>query len=249
MMMYEGFAAVYDGLMSDVDYVGWADFYLSLAERSGVEMRRAADCACGTGSLTLELAAQGLQMTGLDLSMEMLAVAGQKARARGMQVPFVRQDMRKLLLHRPMDAIFCACDGVNYLVRLPDVQAFFAAAYESLRPGGGLFFDVSTQHKLAHRLGNNCLGNDDEAVSYIWQNHYDNKSRTLQMDLTFFVREADGRYSRFGETHFQRAHTADELTDLLRVCGFTNIAVCGDRTFSPPQENEERMHIAAMRPD
>lgn len=58
-MMYEAFAAVYDALMDDVDYAGWAAYYLALAERSGVLPRRAADCACGTGSLTLALAAAG----------------------------------------------------------------------------------------------------------------------------------------------------------------------------------------------
>lgn len=141
-MMYEGFAAVYDTLMADVDYPRWAAHYLRLAREIGVSCRRAADCACGTGNLTLALAAQGVTMTGLDISMEMLRVAGEKARGQGVSVPFVRQDMRKLLLHRPMDAVFCACDGVNYLTTPEDARAFFAAAYRALRPGGGLFFSI-----------------------------------------------------------------------------------------------------------
>lgn len=247
-MMYEGFAGVYDRLMADVDYDRWAEFYLAVAERAGVQVRRAADCACGTGNLTLALQGKGLQMTGLDLSPDMLRVAGQKARARGMQLPFVRQDMRKLLLHRPQDAIFCACDGVNYLVRPADVQAFFAAAYGALRPGGGLFFDVSTEHKLSHTLGNQCLGSDDDAVAYLWQNHYDTEKRALQMDLTFFVREPDGRYGRFGETHFQRAHTQEELTAWLREAGFAQVSTYGNRTLRAPGEACERMHLAAVKP-
>lgn len=248
-MMYEGFAAVYDTLMADVDYAAWADFYLAMAARAGITGRRAADAACGTGSLTLELAARGLTMTGLDLSVEMLQMAGTKARSRGLPIPFIRQDMRKLLLHRPMDAVFSACDGVNYLVRPGDVQSFFAATYQSLRPGGGFFFDISTEHKLRNTLGNNCLGEDREAVSYLWQNHFDEKSCTLQMDLTFFVRGRDGRYDRFTETHFQRAHTADEIIGWLREAGFIHHAVYGDRTFSPPKETDARIHFAAVKPE
>lgn len=245
--MYEGFASVYDALMRDVDYAHWAAFYLRLAQRSGVVCRRAADCACGTGSLTLALAALGVQMTGLDISVDMLRIAGEKARGRGVQIPFIRQDMRKLLLHRPMDAVFCACDGVNYLVKPDDVRAFFSAAYRAIRPGGGLFFDVSTREKLRDTLGDNCLGNDGEAVSYIWQNHYNGKAHMLQMDLTFFVREADGRYGRFSETHFQRGHSLDELTDWLDEAGFSRIYACGDKVFAPPDERDARVHFAALR--
>lgn len=247
-MMYEGFAAIYDALMADVDYREWAGYYLCLAQRHGVDVRRAADCACGTGSLTLALAARGVQMTGLDLSMDMLREAGVKARAQGLMLPFVRQDMRALRLHRPMDALFCACDGVNYLVRPADVQAFFAAAFAALRPGGGLFFDVSSEYKLSTTLGNTCLAEDGERIAYLWQNHYDTASRTIQMDMTFFVRAEDGRYTRFGETHFQRAHTQQELVQWLRDAGFAQVSVYGDKTLAAPAPDEARIHFAAIRP-
>lgn len=248
-MIYEGFAAVYDSLMGDVNYDEWARYYLQMARRNGTDVRRAADCACGTGNLTLALARQGIQMTGLDISMEMLQIAGQKARAAGLSMPFVRQDMRRLLLHRPMDAVFCACDGVNYLTQPQDVCDFFRAAFKALRPGGALLFDVSTQYKLSTILANNSLANDGEDVAYLWQNHYSPASRLVQMDLTFFVREADSRYRRFGETHFQRAHTAQELSQWLRDAGFGAIAFWGDKTFSAPDAHTQRMHVAAIRPD
>lgn len=246
--MYEGFAKVYDTLMADVDYSAWAAYYGQLAKRRGITVRRAADCACGTGSLTLELAVQGIQMTGLDLSVDMLRVAGEKARKRGLQLPFIRQDMRKLLLHRPMDAIFCACDGVNYLTRPEDVQSFFTAAWKAIQPGGGLFFDISTRRKLESTLGNNCLGDDGLDVSYIWQNHFEPQKGILQMDLTFFVREPDGRYARFAETHFQRAHALYELAEWLQAAGFTRIQAFSERTFAPPRDTDDRVHFAAIRP-
>lgn len=247
-MMYEGFASVYDRLMADVDYDGWAAYVLALAQKHGVSVAKAVDAACGTGNLTLALAARGVSMTGADLSPEMLAIASGKARTRGFSVPFVRQDMQNLRLHRPVDAVFCACDGVNYLTKPAEVSAFFAAAFAALRPGGGLFFDVSTEAKLQKTLGDNCLGSDDEAVSYLWQNHYDPTARLLQMDLTFFLREADGRYRRFSETHIQRAHALDELTGRLAAAGFSGVAAYGDRTFAKPRAAEARIHIAATRP-
>lgn len=246
-MMYEAFASVYDVLMADVDYPGWARYILSLARENEVTVTRAADCACGTGSFTIELAKSNIQITGIDISEEMLRLAGEKSRSNGLRIPFIRQDMRKLTLHRPVDALFCVCDGVNYLTRPGDVKAFFLAAHQALRAGGGFFFDLSSDDKIQNRLGDRCLGGDDERVSYIWQNHFDADTHVLQMDLTFFVKEANGMYRRFTETHFQRAHQSDEIIRWLKEASFENIQIYGDRTFEMPRQNEERIHFAAVK--
>ena len=138
--MYTGFAEIYDELMTDVDYDAWADFYCKMMEGFGIRGGKLAECACGTGGLTLPLFRHGFHVTGVDLSQDMLWRAAQKARAQGMAIPFVRQDMRQLRLHRPMDAVLATCDGVNYLLDDVDVLEFFSSAYQALRPGGGLFF-------------------------------------------------------------------------------------------------------------
>lgn len=247
-MMYEGFAQAYDFLMSGVDYDAWTQQYLDLAAHVGVTLRHAADCACGTGALTLRLCERGIATVGLDVSEDMLRIAGFNARKRGLQVPFVCQDMRRLSLHRPVDAVFCACDGVNYLTEPEGAQAFFAAAVKALRPGGGLFFDVSSAWKLQHVLGDNLLGGDGKQAAYLWQNHYDEKRRIVQMDLTLFIRQADGRYARTDETHFQRAYETDELLESLKKAGFERAEAFGQKEIKPPCPKAERIFFAAVKP-
>lgn len=247
--MYQAFADVYDQLMDTVDYTAWARHYQAMMLHADVPARRVLDCACGTGNMTLALARLGLIMTGSDLSVEMLRQAAEKARRQGLQIPFVRQDLRKLRLHRPMDAIVCACDGVNYLLQEADVLAFFQAAYEALRPGGGLFFDISSRHKLETQLANCCYGEDREQVCYFWQNHYSQGKRIVQMDLTFFVQEPDGRYARFCETHYQRAHTIEELLAWLRAAGFAQVEVFGEKGLLKPEPDAHRIHFCAIRPE
>ena len=246
--MYGEFAQVYDRLMDDVDYDAWAAHYAHLMGLCARPVKRVAECACGTGSLTVRLARMGYEMTGLDLSQAMLERAAEKARHAGVRVTLARQDMRGLTLGRRVDAVLCTCDGVNYLTGEGDAAAFFRAAYAALRPGGGLFFDVSTAHKLRDVLGDAFFGEERDDVCYLWQSRYDAAARVAEMDVTFFVREADGRYRRFRELHRQRAYETEELEAALRAGGFCGVRIYGGQTLQAPCAQDERIHLAAFRP-
>lgn len=245
MDAYMGFAGIYDLLMDDFDYPAWADYYMKLLAQAGVQPRSLCDCACGTGAMSLEFARRGMRVTGVDISREMLEPAAEKARQNGVQIQFVCQDMSRLQLPRPVDAIVCACDGVNYLTTDKRVKAFFEAAYAGLRPGGALAFDISSPHKLKNVLGNNFFGEERDEAAYIWQNTLEGD--IVHMDLTFFIHEEEDLYRRVTETHRQRAHEPARLAELMREAGFDRIAVYGDRTFEAPKDEELRVHFCAVR--
>ncbi len=246
--MYTAFASVYDRLMNNVDYDKWAQHYAYLLSSAGVKRGRVCECACGTGSLTVRLARLGYQMTGVDLSQEMLSVAVEKARNLGVTVPFVKQDMCKLSLHRRQDAILCTCDGLNYLTTPDRVRKFLHAAYQALKPGGALILDISTPYKLENILGSNCIGCQDEDVSYVWQNTYHPRNRTVDMHLSIFVRQEDNAYARFEEKQTQRAHTMEEMQKYLENAGFTTIRFYGEESRRASKEKDVRWHIKAVKP-
>lgn len=245
MEAYSGFAGVYDRLMDDFDYPAWADFYLEMLAKAGVRPKRMCDCACGTGGLTLPFARRGIEMTGVDIAREMLEHAARKARQSGVQISFVCQDMCRLKLPRPVDAIVCGCDGVNYLIGDGRVRAFFRAAHEQLRPGGALAFDISSAYKLRQVLGDGFFGEEREDVAYLWQNTLEGD--VLTMDMTFFIREPGGLYRRVSEVHRQYAHEAQHLDGLLRECGFEKVEIWGDRRLKAPEPEEMRIHFCAIR--
>ena len=247
MPAYQAFAGLYDALMDDVDYDAWAGYYLALIGRMGVTPRTLCDCACGTGAMSVRFARQGIRVTGVDLSVDMLELARQKALQYGVQAMFVCQDMCALALPRPVDALVCACDGVNYLLDDDRLRAFFARARQALKPGGALAFDISSAYKLRKTLGNNFCGEDRGDIAYLWSNRFDESAETVTMDLTFFTRESDGRYRRFDELHVQKAHEPEHLLALLAECGFSGAQVFGDRHFNFPGTDEARIHIAAIR--
>ena len=245
MDAYSGFARVYDLLMDDFDYPAWAEYYLELLARAGVRPANLCDCACGTGSMTLEFARRGLRVTGVDISREMLELAGEKARQSGVNAQFVCQDMTRLMLPRPVDALVCACDGVNYLTSDRRALSFFQAAHRSIRPGGALAFDISSPYKLRSVLGNSFFGEERDEAAYLWQNTLEND--VVTMDITFFLREEGELYRRVSETHRQRAHEPERLKELLEEAGFTGVQIYGDQSFDKPKPQELRVHICATR--
>ena len=247
MAAYSDFAALYDLLMDDVDYDGWAAYYLQLLERAGVRPSRLCDCACGTGAMSVRFAAKGIQVTGADISGEMLERAQERSRQSGVRVMFVEQDMCQLRLPRPVDALVCACDGVNYLLDDDRLNAFFAHARDALKPGGALAFDISSAHKLRHVLGNGFFGEERDEAAYLWSNRYDREKDTVTMDLTFFARQPNGLYRRFTEVHVQKAHEPAHIAALLEQNGFTVAGIFGDKTFEPPKTDEMRIHFIAVR--
>ncbi len=245
--MYQAFAELYDELMDDVDYESWADYYTRLLSIYGVRNGKICECACGTGGLTIPLYRRGFQMTGVDISREMLWEAAQKSRKLGIAMPFVQQDMRALNLHRPMDAVLATCDGVNYLLTEEDLLSFFRAAHRAVKPGGALIFDVSTPHKLQHVLCSGLMAEDRENITYMWQNSWNERQRTVSLDLVFFVREKENQYRRIEEHQKQRAWDEKTLKENLWHAGFRAVSIYGDFTLNSSTDGNQRWHVAATR--
>ena len=240
---YSTFAAGYDRMMGDVDYDGWAKYLDGLLREAGA--RSVLECACGTGSLTIRLGKMGYSMIGSDLSEDMLMVARQKALDAGLRMlPFVCQDMRNVALHKPVDAVICACDGVNYL--LGGAEAFFRAAYRALKPGGLLLFDISSAYKLSTILGNNTFAATGADWAYIWENQYHPRLDQVDMLLTGFLKQGTG-YARFEERHVQRAYGQTELAAALEGCGFKEVRVYESFTRNEPAPTAERLQFTARK--
>ena len=244
-MQYGRFAAVYDAMMHDVDREAWAAYLDALLKESGAH--DILDCACGTGAMSIALYLRGYHVVANDVSPEMLMEARNNAfRAGAKRIIFICEDMRKLRIHKPVDALVSVCDGVNYLTSLNDVLAFFQSAYTCLKPGGVLLFDISAPYKFETILDSNTFTEETDDYAYIWKNAYDPRSRLCEMELTCFVKNGT-MYDRFSETHLQRSHTVEELTGLLQTAGFTDIRAMHAFTREPAKADSERIQFAARK--
>lgn len=204
---YSCLAAYYDRLMTDFGY----DSYLGLLGRE-LEGREGVDLCCGSGRITIALALQGKKMTGVDMSGEMLSVAADNALKAGVKPLFVRADATAFRPQHEVDFVTCVCDGINY-IRQKDLAVFFENAACSLKKGGKLIFDASSEYKLKKTIGNNVFFEDYDDLTYVWSNAP--FAGGVKMDLTFFIRGRDGKYTKQTEEHTQYAHSESTIGKAL----------------------------------
>lgn len=246
-MSYEFLADCYDRFTTDVNYPAWADYVEKHFARSRLPIRTVLDLACGTGSLTCLLAQRGYDMTGVDISEEMLAVAQEKGRSLPVECPlFLHQSMDKLDLYDTVDACVCCLDSVNYVTRPAVLRRAFARVHLFLTPGGLFLFDINSPAKLMG-LDGQIFMDETEDAACIWRAEYSKRRRICTYGMDIFTRAEGDLWRREEEVHEEYAYTPEELVSYLEEAGFTDIRQFGNRTMRAPREGEERVFFRARK--
>nr|WP_241433550.1 class I SAM-dependent methyltransferase [Listeria floridensis] len=206
-MSYEFFPTIYDELMDAELYDAWADFAKRHLPQDAVSLL---DLASGTGEFAVRMALSGYQVSGLDLSSEMVRVAKEKFTAIELNVPIVEADMRSFHVTEPVDAVTCFCDSLNYLEEEDDVIATFSAVYEALKPGGYFLFDVHSVYKIEVGFRDYSYGDSDPYISTIWNSFPGAYPHSVEHELSFFVEQEDGSYQRKDELHKERTFAVED---------------------------------------
>ena len=122
MDAYHELAKSYDRLTNDVDYEATVEFYLQILQREGMKPRTVVDLACGTGSVTEILARKGYEITGVDMSEEMLTEAAMKTMDMEQPPMYSCQLLQNLRLPRGVDMAVCALDSLDYILDPDDCK-------------------------------------------------------------------------------------------------------------------------------
>ena len=246
MSAYESLAACYDELTYDIRYEKTLTFFERLCAREHVQPHLVLDLACGTGSLSMLLAARGYRVIGADLSEDMLAEAEQKAREMTENRPFyICQPMQRLHLAESVDAVICALDSLNYVTKPADCRRTFRRVFEALNPGGLFVFDINTPAKLRGLDGQVFLDETDDAYC-VWRTAYNEKKRLCYYGMDIF-RLCGAVWQRSFEEHIEYAYEPEELQQWLEEAGFTHIRQYGDRVLRAPKAQEQRIYFSAKK--
>ena len=247
MSSYEFLADSYDQLTTDVRYAAWADYLEKHFRKCDIPVQTVLDLACGTGSLSAELAVRGYEMIGVDQSAEMLAVAVEKCRDIPGEAPiFLNQSMEKLDLYGTIDACVCCLDSINYVTRPAALKRAFSRVHLFLMPGGMFVFDVKPPEVLEGADGEMYLDETDDTYC-VWRADYSKRRRILTYGMDIFRLCEDGAWERGEEIHEEYAYTLSELEQYLHEAGFVDVRRWGNLKLRAPKPNEERVFFTARK--
>lgn len=248
MEAYSSFAQVYDMFMDNVPYEEWSRYLIGLLKEYGIEDGLVADLGCGTGKITRLLADAGYDMIGVDNAAEMLEIAReiQEDEERD-DIWYLLQDMRELELSGEVNAMVSICDSMNYILEEEDLKEVFLRVKEYLQTGGIFIFDMNTLHKYRDMIGETTIAENRDEGSFIWDNYFYEDEMVNEYELTLFIREENGLFRKYEETHYQRAYELDTVKRLIEEAGLKFVTAYDAFTKEPVNRDSERMYIIARK--
>lgn len=250
-MLYDQFASIYQR----GPYVRFSqnladsvlpEYLLSL----GIEPVDLLDVACGEGSFAVAMEKLGYNVTGIDQSLKMIALAQELAQQENIAVDFQVEDMRALPFVEQFDLVTCFFDSLNYLVSIKDLQDAFENAYQALRPGGFYIFDMNTIYGLAvdWMREETYIQNEADDFMEIHRQSFDYENQVATMEITVF-RQRQGQWERFDETHHERGYPIADIQYLLYQVGFEIMGMYGSLSKrTDVHTTSPRVWFAARKP-
>jgi SAM-dependent methyltransferase len=222
MNTYQGLhARHYDIVYADKPYPDEARFVDSLLLEAGVSRGRLLDVACGTGRHAAEFASLGWDVTGVDISDELL----ERARSNVPGARFVRQDMRELdLPGETFDAITFLFDSIGYALNDGGVRATLEAAGRHLALAGVVALEFLHAPALLRnasplRVRRFQLSDGGDELLRVSRTQIDGPRHVMEVEFELLELRADGTYERWLESQANRFFTQHEMSDLIEAAG------------------------------
>ena len=247
---YDPLAPHYDAVAGDG--VAEAAFVHDLIrQRRPVESRRGRaatvlDVACGTGAIAASLARGyqgGYQVSGLDISPGMLAVARAKLPAG---TPLYRADMTSFRLDARFDVVVCAYQGVNHLLSFPAWESFFGCVSEHLNAGGVFVFDIATVSHLVRMAGLEKIVQQFED-NYALMRVHTVDGAMFQWRIEVYELQPSGRYRLLTQVVEMTSFPVSRIRKAL-CRWFTGVEVTGGDGSPADPDAEDRIWLTCAKP-
>lgn len=210
-------------------------FYCDLAQRIGGP---ALEIACGSGLVTIPIAATGLEVTGVDLARPMLEHARKKAEKQNLSILWVEADARSFDLGQKYRFILLTGNAFQAFLRREDQEALLASVKRHLAPDG--IFAFETRNPSGHDLKDqpqeefeySYRSVEGHHVSVAYTQRYDPVAQIMYW--TTYRRWNQAGQDRKKETHIACRFThPQELKTLLHYNGFQIIQQYGSWDKTP----------------
>lgn len=232
------YAEVYPTVFSDEqthEHVDRAERLLGLERRT-----RILDVPCGYGRTTLELAARGHDVVGLDLSDAMLTAARRGADERGLQLELVPGDMREPRWQGEFEAAVSLFGSLGYTDDASDLR-FFEAVRSALVPGGSFLVEGYVAETYLIRFSPRSWSRHGDIVM-LEETRYDPGTARIESDWTFIRNGTAEKHSSS-----IRLYTFRELMGLFHKAGFAEVEAFDWETLRPYEFGAIRFAVLARK--
>ena len=129
-------ANIYDGMNTHIDDLQFYKRWLP-----GNKAADILELCCGTGRLTIPIAKDGYNISGVDYTSSMLEQARLKASEAGLEIEFVEADIRTLDLQKKYDLIFIPFNSIHHIYQNEDLFKALDVVKSHLKDGGLFLLD------------------------------------------------------------------------------------------------------------
>ena len=232
----------YDRLNTEADYESYVEYLKSLIP-TGTSIL---DVGCGTGEMCVRLAQGGYNVTGLDLSSDMLAEASAKSERNHTEVFYTCQDMTSFSVSHLYDAVISCFDSFNYLLSKDKLLAAFTRCYNALDKNGLFVFDMNAPAKFEQLYADNTFVIEEDGIFCVWENDYNSRSHRCKFFINIFV-ENNGKYDRYYEEQCERSYKYSDICECLEKAGFELVNTFSDFDKSPIDHETQRYYFIARK--
>ena len=229
--IFQDYSNYYDLLNTGKDYGQEVDYILALARRySGVnQLRQILNLGCGTGYHDLHLARQGFQVTGIDRSETMLAIAKRHAEHDIVHPAptFLQGDITALTLPQKFDLGLALFHVMSYQTTNADLRAAFTSVAAHLEPGGLFIFDFWYGPAVLHEqpaVRIKRVEQDGLKLLRLTEPILHENANTVEVNFEVEIHHTEnGARQTLHESHLMRYLFLPEVKDLLREAGLAFI--------------------------
>jgi glycine/sarcosine N-methyltransferase len=221
---------------------GEVAFFRTLIQENRV--RRALDCACGTGRHLHLLHSLGCAVVGSDLSGSMLAQAERNLAALSVSVPLFQVDYRELPEHfeQIFDAVLCLSSSILHMPSEAEVVRAFRSMRGVLRPEGILVLSQGTTDRQWAERPRFLLAVNEQDFSRLFVIDYEGPGAHYHvLDISHGV---ETRGLEVWSVHYPRVYLRDDQERLLHKAGFQRMAFYGTYGFDAYDKATSNLLIA-----
>ena len=236
---YSKFAKYYDSLMGEPkDKVAFINSWIKKYNSKAISVL---EIACGTGAI-LKLMEKQYEVSGLDLSKEMLNIAKKKIKKGN----FYCKDMTSFELCNKFDVILCIYDSINHLLKFGDWIKVFNNSSKHLNEKGLFIFDVNTLAKF-DRLGNTSNDFVQQLEKYIVVDKASKiENNKLEFHTRIFENQKNNELKLFEEKVIEAAFQKDKILNALKKY-FYILTVFDPKRKSASKDSERLYFVCRLK--